>query len=167
MSGGGRRDLRERVEKLVEPLLAHEGYELVDLEIAGVGPGTVVRLFIDKEGGVSLDDCASVSEAVDAMLDVEDPFDASYTLEVSSPGLDRPLRKAADYERFAGKKAKIKTFGPLESAGGRKVFTGTLVGRDADAVRIDVDGTVYAVPDERIAKAHLVFEFEPKRKPGK
>lgn len=145
---------------LVEPLLVREGYELVDVEIVGTGSKTILRLFIDKPGGVSLDDCATVSQAVDAMLDVEDPFETSYTLEVSSPGLDRPLKKPADFQKYAGRKAKVKTYGPVEGAGNRKVFVGQLLGWEDDSVRIEVDGTEYKVPSEAIAKAHLVYEFD-------
>jgi ribosome maturation factor RimP len=152
------KELRERVAAVVEPLLVREGYELVEVEIAGGGASTILRLFIDKPGGVTLDDCASVSEAVSAMLDVEDPIESAYSLEVSSPGLDRPLRKPADYDRFVGKHARIKTYGPIEGAGSRKVFDGKLLGRDETTVRIDVDGTPYSVPLDAVAKAHLVWE---------
>jgi ribosome maturation factor RimP len=154
------KELFARVTELVEPVLVREGYELVDVEVLGSGPATILRLFIDKPGGVTLDDCASVSEVVDAMLDVEDPFESSYSLEVSSPGLDRPLRKPQDYERFVGKKAKLKTYGPIENAGNRKVFVGVLKGFANDAAQIDVDGTLYVVPREAIAKGHLVWEPE-------
>jgi ribosome maturation factor RimP len=155
-----REELLAALTTLVEPLLVREGYELVAIEVTGTGPRTILRLFIDKPGGVTLDDCASVSEAVDAMLDVEDPFESSYTLEVSSPGLDRPLRKPADYQRFAGKRAKLKTFGPVEGAGSRKVFDGTLLGLEGELVRIVVDGTPFTVPLSSIAKANLVWSFD-------
>ncbi len=157
------RQLVEHLSRLLEPLLTREGYELVELEVAGAGPHTVLRLFIDRPGGVTLDDCASVSEAVDAMLDVEDPFESTYLLEVSSPGLDRPLRKKADFERFTGRRAKVKTFAPVAGAGTRKVYDGTLQGLDGEAVRIDVDGTLFTVPLEAIAKAHLVWSPEDDR----
>lgn len=171
MARMSREQLQEHIAKLVEPLLVREGFELVAVEIAGTGPRTLLRVFIDKEGGVSLDDCANVSEALDAMLDVEDPFESSYTLEVSSPGVDRPLFKPADYTRFAGKHARVKTFGPIEGAGNRKVFDGTLLGLEGEAVRIDVDGTPYTVPLSVIAKAHLVWapeeDLPEPQKPGK
>ena len=153
------RELTEQVARLVEPMLTVEGYDLVEVEVVGSGPRTILRLFIDKPGGVTLDDCASVSEAVDAILDVEDPFESSYTLEVSSPGLDRPLRKPADFVRFTGRRVRIKTYGPVDGAGARKVFPGVLRGIEGDRVRVDVDGTEFAVPLEAVAKAHL--EWEP------
>jgi ribosome maturation factor RimP len=154
------RELREKLTSLIEPLLSREGFELVEIEVLGAGPGTIVRIFIDKPGGVTLDDCASISEAVSAMLDVEDPIASAYHLEVSSPGLDRPLRKPEDYDRFVGQEAKIKTFGPVDGAGNRKMFVGKLTGRDGETVRINVDGTEYGVPMNAIAKAHLVWHGE-------
>lgn len=152
------KELQEHVAGLMEPMLVREGYELVEVEISGSGPRTLLRLFIDKKGGVTLDDCASVSEAVDAILDVDDPFESTYTLEVSSPGLDRPLRKRADFERFVGRKVHVKTYGPVEGAGNRKVFPGVLVGLEGDSVKVDVDGTPFLVPLEAIAKANLQWD---------
>ena len=151
------KELEAKLISMVEPLLAREGYELVAVEVLGSGNGTILRLYIDKQGGVSLDDCASVSEAVSAMLDVEDPIETQYNLEVSSPGLDRPLRKLTDYTRFAGRNAKLKTFGPIEGAGSRKVFVGKLMGADDQTAIIEVEGTTYRVPHASIAKAHLVW----------
>ncbi len=169
------RALIEHLSRLVEPLLIHEGYELVEVEVVGAGPKTVLRLYIDRAGGVTLDDCASVSQAVDAMLDVEDPFESRYTLEVSSPGLDRPLRKKADFERFRSRRARVKTYAPVEGAEARKVYDGTLEGLEGEAVLVNVDGTVFRVPLDAIAKAHLVWspkdgasagELERKRSPS-
>lgn len=162
-----REELRKRIIDLVEPLLVREGYELVEVEIIGAGPGTIVRLYIDKPGGVTLDDCALVSEAVDPMLDVEDPIETAYTLEVSSPGLDRPLRKPEDFVRFTGRKVKVKTYGPIPQAGNRKVFVGILGGLVEEAVQVEVDGTAYAIPRSDVAKANLVFEFEDAKPKGK
>src|SRR6476659_9969093 len=101
----------QKLIQLSEPVVAGQGYELVDLEFKNepqVG-GWVLRVFIDKPDGVSLDDCAAVSRELSAVLDVEDAIPIAYSLEVSSPGLNRPLKKAADFERFVGKKAKIRT----------------------------------------------------------
>lgn len=152
------KELQDQIAKLVEPMLTHEGYELVEVEISGSGPRTILRLFIDKAGGVTIDDCATVSEGVDAILDVEDPFESSYTLEVSSPGLDRPLRKKADFEKYTGRKVRVKTYGPIEGYGERKVFPGLLLGIEHDLVRVNVDGTEFRVPLESIAKANLDWE---------
>lgn len=169
------RELEAHISSLVEPLLQREGYELVAVEILGSGPSTILRLYIDKPGGVTLDDCATVSEAVSAMMDVDDPIESAYELEVSSPGVDRPLRKPADYERFAGQKVKIKTFGPIEGTDNRKMFPGVLKGIAGDKVSVEVDGTVFEVPLDLIAKANLVWEDpeeqeaakKPKGKKGK
>lgn len=167
MARGRRGELQQRISDIVEPLLVREGFELVDVEIIGRGPGTIVRIYIDKPGGVTLDDCAYVSEAVDPMLDVEDPIETAYNLEVSSPGLDRPLRKPADFERFAGSKVKVKTYGPIPGAGSRKVFTGQLQGIEGEEIRVDVDGTVYSIELPDIAKANIVYEFEDEKPTGK
>jgi ribosome maturation factor RimP len=161
------RELEAHVSNLIEPLLQREGYELVAVEILGSGPATILRIYIDKQGGVSIDDCATVSEAVSAMLDVEDPIESNYDLEVSSPGLDRPLRKPSDYEKFAGQKVKIKTYGPLEGTDNRKMFPGILKGISGEKVSVDVDGTVFAVPLEAIAKANLVWGEEAAEEQGK
>src|SRR5918912_1620534 len=125
---GRKEEIVEKVRAIAAPLAAGEGLELVDVELAGAGGRTTLRLYIDRAGGVSLDDCTSVSRAVSAALDVEDPIEGAYDLEVSSPGLDRPLRTPEHFQRFAGRKARIKTYGPLAEASGRKSFSGTLLG---------------------------------------
>jgi ribosome maturation factor RimP len=147
--------------QLTEPVVTGQGYELVDLEFKNdptVG-GWVLRLFIDRDGdgGVSLDDCASVSRELSAVLDVEDVITGHYSLEVSSPGLNRPLRKEADFKRFVGKKAKIRTRHPVGES--RRNFSGTLVSVEAGKVKIDVGDQVCEVPVEDVEKANLVYEF--------
>ena len=157
----------ERVRQVAEPLAASMGLEVVEIEYAREGRW-VLRLFIDKAGGVKLDDCSAFSHALAPALDVEDIGDAGYSLEVSSPGLDRPLRKPEDFRRFAGKKAKVRTYGPLQAApelSPRKSFSGTLLGCTEGAdpqslkVELDVDGKHCAIPLADIAKAHLIFDF--------
>lgn len=155
-----REQVRDRVIELVEPVLQSEGYELVEVEFTGTSRSSVLRVYIDKPGGISLDDCSNVTHVLSPLLDVNDPIETAYDLEVSSPGLDRPLRRAADYEKYAGKKVKIKTFGPLETGDNRKVFPGVLVGFESGVVTINVDGQAYRIPHEAIAKANLVYEFE-------
>ncbi|PLX96937.1 MAG: ribosome maturation factor [Desulfuromonas sp.] len=155
----------ERVQRLVEPILVDAGMELVDLEYKREGRDWFLRLFIDKEGGVTLDDCAGISHEVGALFEVEDVIDTAYRLEVSSPGLDRPLKKAADFERFAGKLVKIKTYekiDPDQRGHQRKTFTGELLGLVGGEVRIrqtDRKGGEASFPFEAIAKANLEFEF--------
>ena len=173
----GRKDeILERVRAIAEPLAAAEGLEVVDLELAGVGSHTTLRLFIDRlvpavpsadqlpvDGlprvGVTLDDCANVSRSVSAALDVEDPIAGTYELEVSSPGLDRPLRTPAHFERFMGSKIRVKTYGPLSSADARKTFVGKLVAYQDGKVSVDVDGTVFQIPHDQIAKANVEYDF--------
>jgi len=155
-------DVCEQVDALLQPILDSMQIELVELEFARVGRDAVLRLFIDKDGGVTLDDCAEVSRELSAILDVEDIISVNYTLEVSSPGLDRPLKKIQDYERYAGRLVKIRTYEPfLDDAGNkRKTFLGTLEGLVDGAVRITLtEGQTASIPLERVAKANLEFEF--------
>jgi ribosome maturation factor RimP len=132
------------------------GYELVELELVGAGGNRTLRLYIDAPGGVGLDDCEAVSHAVEEVLDAEDPIAEAYSLEISSPGVERPLRKEADYQRFAGEQVKVKTFGPIN---GQKSFTGTLVGLEAGQVVIDAPEGRTAIPLDQVAKAHLVADL--------
>jgi ribosome maturation factor RimP len=152
----------EKLRSLVTPVVAGLGYELVDLEWKFEG-SWVLRLFVDGPQGISHGDCARVSRAVSAELDVADPIEAHYTLEVSSPGLNRPLRAEADFQRFAGKKAKIKTRRPLEpvaeGAAPQRNFKGKLLGAEGGRVRIEVDGREVLIPVADVEKAHLEYEF--------
>jgi ribosome maturation factor RimP len=122
----------------------------------------VLRLYIDKPDGVTLDDCATVSRELSELLDVEEVIHSHYSLEVSSPGLNRPLTKAADYERYKGRLVKIRTFEMLTDDAGnkRKTFLGNLVGLSAGVVTIRlVEGQTASLPLDRIAKANLEFEM--------
>jgi ribosome maturation factor RimP len=157
---GRKEEILEKVRTIAAPLAAAEGLELVDIEFAGAGGHPTLRLYIDKTGGVSLDDCTSVSRALSAALDVEDPIEGSYELEVSSPGLDRPLRTREHFQHFAGENVRVKTYGPLESAGSRKTFVGRLVGMEADYVVVDVEGAVFHIPLDLIAKANIEPDFD-------
>jgi len=155
----------DKVHRLVVPVLQSMAVELVDLEFKREGRDWFLRLFIDKEGGVTLDDCADVSREIDALLEVEDVVDTAYRLEVSSPGLDRPLKKPADFDRFRGRLVKVKTFeklDPDERGHSRKTFEGELLGLAEGRVRIrqlDKKGGIVEIPLEGIAKANLEFEF--------
>jgi len=154
---GRKEEILERVRQIAAPLAALEGLELVDVELGGAGGRQVLRLLIDKAGGVSLDDCSSVSRAVSAALDVEDPVDGAYDLEVSSPGLDRPLRTPEHFEKFKGSKVRVKTYAPLED---RKTFVGTLKDFVEGQVVVDVDGREFRIPREQIAKANVEPVFD-------
>ena len=104
-----RDETQKEIEELVAPILDDFGYELVDLQLRQEGRQVALYIFIDKPGGITLDDCVEVSREVGAILEIEDPIKSAYRLEVSSPGLDRPLKKPADFERFTGRKAKLKS----------------------------------------------------------
>lgn len=156
---GRKEEILDKVRALAAPLAQQEGLELVDVEFGGGGGRQTLRLYIDKPGGVSLDDCTAVSRSVSAALDVEDPLQGAYDLEVSSPGLDRPLRTPEHFQKFAGEKARLKTYGPLPECENRKTFVGTLKGFENDAVVIDVDGKLFSVPLAQVSKANLVAEL--------
>jgi ribosome maturation factor RimP len=145
--------LTSLIRSVIEPM----GYELVGVQyVQGGGGGGVLRIYIDHEKGITLDDCSAVSHQVSGVLDVEDPIPGHYDLEVSSPGLDRPLFEAAQFERFRGKRARIKLAAKLE---GRRVFEGPIVGVDRERVLLTVDGETRAFDLEAIESARLVPEF--------
>ncbi|BCS53440.1 ribosome maturation factor RimP [Geobacter sp. SVR] len=155
-------DIIERVTALSLPILDSLQLELVDVEFKRSGREAVLRLFIDKEGGVTLDDCADFSRELSTALDVEDFIPCEYNLEVSSPGLDRPLKTTADYERFAGRLIKVRTYEPYPDDAGnrRKTFLGLLDGlRDGQVVMKLTEGQTASIPLDRVAKANLEFEF--------
>jgi len=150
------------VTNIAQPILESMGLELVDIEFGRFGPDAVLRLFIDKQGGVMLDDCAELSRELSLILDVEDAITCRYTLEVSSPGLDRPLKKQADYDRFAGRLVKIRTYQPFldDSGNKRKTFLGKLEGLVDGIVKMTLtEGQSASIPIERVAKANLEFEL--------
>lgn len=135
---------------LLEPTLGKMGYELVDMEMSH--KGALVRVFIDKPGGVDIDDCVTVSNHLSRLLAVE--WNVAYDrLEVSSPGLDRPLKKAADFTRFAGEKAQVKLRVPLN---GRKNFVGVLRGVYDGVLSLEVDGVVLSLDLGNLDKARLI-----------
>jgi len=157
----GRKDeILNKVREIAAPLAAQEGLELIDVELGGPGGRQILRLFIDKSGGVSLDDCSSISRAVSAALDVEDPIQGAYDLEVSSPGLDRPLRTPEHFQKFAGKRVRVKTFGPLPECENRKTFVGILQGYENETIVLDVDGRIFRVPHAQVSKANVDPVFE-------
>ncbi len=161
MAGTGSESIAEKARSLLSPIIGRDGFELVEVEWQREGHAWVLRLYVDRPGGVTIDHCQELSRTLEPVLDVEDFIEPAYNLEVSSPGLDRPLRKPEDFERFAGERAQVKTYGPLETpAGPRKNWSGTLRGFRDDAVEIEVDGVVHRIPHDRIAKAHLEYDFE-------
>jgi ribosome maturation factor RimP len=154
-----RQTIEVRAQALCEPLIAAEGLELLDLEYVRDQGGWVLRLFIDKPGGaVGVEECATASHAVDRALDIEDLIPTEYSLEVSSPGLDRPLKKPAHFARVKGKTVRVKTFGPLFEPP-RKNFVGTLAEVTSEGVVVEVEGAgSFRIAFKDIAKASLQFE---------
>jgi ribosome maturation factor RimP len=145
-----------RVKEIVEPIIQSEGMELVDLEYQRESRGRVLRLFIDREGGVTLGDCASMSHEVDKNLEVEDIPPGPYTLEVSSPGLNRLLKKEGDFHRFRNRQIKVKTAIPI---GDRRTVRGKLLGCHDGMVEIEGEMGVIQIPFAHVVKANLEYEF--------
>jgi ribosome maturation factor RimP len=150
------------VSTIAKPILESMSLDLVDIEFGRVGPDAVLRLFIDKEEGIMLDDCAAFSRELSMILDIEDVIACNYTLEVSSPGLDRPLKKQSDYDRFVGRLIKVRTYQPFldDSGNKRKTFLGKLEGLVDGIVKISLsEGQTASIPLEQVAKANLEFEL--------
>lgn len=149
-------DVIESVRGILDPLLLENGLDLVDIEYRREGRGRVLRIYIDKEGGVTVDDCAKLSRELGILLDVHDVIPGSYNLEVSSPGLTRALKKPRDFERYKGKKVKIKTKADIED---RRVFIGRLLDFVDNVATVLVDGHIYIIEYEEIEKANLELDF--------
>jgi ribosome maturation factor RimP len=155
--GGKMRTAPEKLKTLVRQEVELLGYELVGVELAGQGKtGLLLRIYIDHPEGIVLDDCVQVSHQVSGVLDVENPIKERYQLEVSSPGMDRPLFEIAHYERFKGSRVRIKTQEKIE---GRHRFTGKLGGVEENQILIDDDGTLYRIPVSLIDSARVIPEF--------
>jgi ribosome maturation factor RimP len=144
--------IADQVEQLIEASIETLGYELVGVEYIQGGPDAILRVYIDAEQGITIEDCERVSHQVSGILDVEEPVRSAYLLEVSSPGFDRPLFKARDFERFAGAEAKISMKLPVN---GRRNFKGVLQGFEDGDILIEVDGEVYELPLSKLGKARL------------
>ena len=150
--------LTDRIEDLITPTVEGMGFWVVRVQLSGKQQ-LRLQIMAERQDGEAMvvDDCADLSRAISAVLDVEDPISESYTLEVSSPGIDRPLVKMRDFERFVGFEVRVETSQPVE---GRKRFRGLLSSVDDGLVRISVEGTDYALPFEDIARAKLVITEE-------
>ena len=147
----------DRIREIAERVAVSEGLTLVDVELKGGRVNSLLRVYIDKTGGVSHADCQVVSEQLSAILDVEDPFPASFTLEVSSPGLDRKLVRQSDYEHFARRRARLVLREPVDE---QKVLEGRLAGLEAGRVRIDLgEQGLKDLDFENISKARLIIEL--------
>jgi ribosome maturation factor RimP len=146
-------EILRRVWEELEPELQEQGYELIEVEYVFQMGRRVLRLFIDRDGGVTLDDCQAASRLAGAVLDMKDFIEEQYSLEVSSPGFDRPVRKPKDFERFAGEAIKVQVNVPI---GGRKQFKGELKGFRDGLVLVECDGTPFEIHIENLKKAHLI-----------
>ncbi|MFI5321991.1 MAG: ribosome maturation factor RimP [Thermodesulfobacteriota bacterium] len=150
------KDILFNVRELLEPLLASKNLELFDIEFKGQGKNGVLRVYIDKVDGVTIGDCALVSRELGTLLDIHDMIPDSYTLEVSSPGLTRALRKPEDFLRFKGRKVKIKTTKDFEK---RKLFIGELLEFKDGLVTVETEGRSFSLPYADIEKANLELDF--------
>ncbi len=145
--------LKAKVREITAPVLSDMGFELDDMELKKMGSKFLLRIFIDKEGGVTIDDCAKASREIEAQLDVQDPMPAAYMLEVSSPGLDRPLRKPGDFKRFSGKTVRIVTLTAIED---QTFFIGEISAAGDTGVELLLPkGRVVNIPYEDISRARL------------
>ncbi|MEM8982811.1 MAG: ribosome maturation factor RimP [Pseudomonadota bacterium] len=146
----------EGLETLLSTTVASLGYELLELELNLTGKHRVVRLFIDAEAGIDLMDCERVSQQVSAVLDVEDPIPGEYSLEVSSPGINRKLFTVEHFQRFSGSEVKIELKAPMD---GRRRYRGHIIDVDAATVTVKVDNTEFRLPVAEIEIARLVPEY--------
>lgn len=150
------KEIINRAKDIAASILLNEGMELVEIEYRREAKGWVLRLYIDKEGGVSIDDCTHISQEVGRSLDVEDFISAPYTLEVSSPGLTRPLRSEKDFAKYRNHLIRVRTFDPIEN---RRRFKGRLLGISENQIEIEVDGGIIRIPLANVAKANLEIDF--------
>lgn len=159
------RPVTDKIEQLIQPILDDLGFELVDIEFQREQRGWTLRVYLDKEAGITLDDCTEASREISTLLDVEDVIESAYQLEVSSPGIERPLKKLADFDRFAGSPVKIKTARPLDpdqSGKVRRTFRGVLQQVAGSRVVVMPQGqqqAPYEIDFELIEKANLLYEF--------
>ena len=148
--------MEHQIELLVEPIVREKGLELVDVEYIREGAHWYLRLYVDKDGGVDMDDCSGVSHRVSEILDDKNPIPQAYMLEVSSPGLERRLKKDEDLVRFQGSLVKVNTTSQFQ---GFKEFTGNLIGLINDEIVLEYKNKRIAIPRALVKKAHLALEF--------
>jgi ribosome maturation factor RimP len=147
----------KKVTQLIEPVLEEMGFELVDVEYRSERGRWILRIYADSEGGITVDDCARLSRQVGNLIDVKEVIAHEYVLEVSSPGLNRPLKKERDFLQSIDKKIKVRTISPVD---GRSRFTGYLRKIHEDTLHIEVDGNLVALPLRSIDKANIVYSFD-------
>ena len=152
----GKAPVTQSVTELIETGLLADGLELVDVEFKKEGKNWILRIYIDREGGVTLADCQKVSRLAGDLIEVEEVIEPVYTLEVSSPGLNRVLKKEKDFLKYSGKIIYVQCHAPMD---GRKKFTGILTGFIDQSIHLEVDGQHYTIPLNLVAKANLVIEI--------
>lgn len=146
-------NLKTKIREIIEPIIKDMGIELDDIELMKIGSKFLLRIFIEKEGGITIDDCERVSREIEAQLDVQDPIPSSYILEVSSPGLDRPLRRPEDFKRFCGKTVRVVTSMAIEN---QTFFIGEIINAgDDNIVLLLPEGKNVTIPYENISKARV------------
>ena len=155
------KEIVDRVRAIADPIVSDEGMELVDVEYRRESRGWVLRLYLDKEGGVTLDDCTRISQEVGRSLDVEDFIQIPYALEVSSPGLSRPLKSEKDFMKYRHSLIKVKTLDPIQN---RRQFKGRLLGVSANQIEMEVEGEIFQIPLSNMAKANLEVDPDLLRK---
>lgn len=146
----------QAVMELIEPVLIAEGLELVDVEYKKEGKNWVLRIFIDKDGGVTVEDCQKISHLTGDLIEVEETITTPYSLEVSSPGLDRVLKREKDFLRFKGRQIRLHSLSPIDS---RRKFTGILTDFKDQTVFMESDGKLFEIPLRQVGKANLVIEI--------
>jgi ribosome maturation factor RimP len=148
--------IKSVVESLVQPYLDEHGFELVDIEYVKEGSNWFLRVFVDKEGGIDIDDCGRISEYLSEKLDEKDPIENAYFLEVSSPGAERPLKKPQDFQKAVGRHVFITTYEPIN---GLKEFEGKLVSYSGQELVVEAGKKEHAVPTNKVASARLAIVF--------
>lgn len=151
-----RADIESRVESMVMPIIEEGNFELVDVEYVKEGSNYYLRIYADKKGGINIDDCVTISRALEAKLDEEDFISDAYILEVSSPGLGRPLKKEKDFKRSVGKEIDIKLYKAIDK---QKEFTGVLTGYTEDTITLDIDGEEQTFARRDLALIRLALNF--------
>ncbi|GIO83803.1 ribosome maturation factor RimP [Paenibacillus faecis] len=148
--------IKAAVEEMVNPFLEEHGFELVDIEYVKEGSNWFLRVFVDKDGGIDIDDCGRISEYLSEKLDQNDPIPSAYFLEVSSPGAERPLKKAEDVKKAVGKDVFVTTYEPVN---GLKEFEGRLLSFENEELVVEVGKKSHAIPYSKVASARLAIIF--------
>lgn len=149
-------NIQQVISDLAKPIVEELNYELVDVEFVKEGANWYLRIYIDKTGGIGIDDCQAVSEKISDILDEKDPIEQSYYLEVSSPGLERPLKTERDFIKYKGELVELKVFQPID---GKKIFEGELVGLVDDKIIINVDGKAIEFEKSKVAIIKRAVKF--------